>query len=164
MNTKIVGLLTILVAGGGVATYLILRESEEQRFSSACIEEIKNRLDRPASFVLSKTDLFLREPATFNTMFGLDDPLKAAWAMTLPSDMMAAMRDLEPQDYDVLSLYVVHDAEYDPGRSTHGASRCTARVSKGKTFGSDTLLGGDLMLNGFTSSEWLQYQIEKMRG
>ena len=164
MNTKLTAILALLVAGGGAGAYWVLHGNEKQRFALACIEEIKKRLDRPASFVLTKTDLFSREPATFATMFGLDDPLKAADAMSYSSETIAAMRALDPADYEVLSLYVVHDAEYVPGRSTHGASRCTARVSKGKTFGSDRLLEGDLMLNGFTNSEWLQKEILGLQG
>lgn len=104
MNIKVAALLAIIVSVGGAAAYSVLRGNEEQRFSVACIEEIKKRLDRPASFTFTRTDRFSREPATFTTMFGLNDPLKAAYTMTFSAEMMAAMKSINPADYDVLSL------------------------------------------------------------
>jgi hypothetical protein len=151
---------TVLMAAVG-SSFFYFRESEADQLAKQCVEAVIYRLDMPSTFKLSEVSVMERKPATATSLFGADDPGKAVYVMSLSPETRALQAAFDPANYEILSMYVVYDAEYTPGKVTHGASYCSVRVSKGAKFGEERLVQSDVMLNGFTKMEWLEYELSQ---
>lgn len=160
-RTMIIVAAAVVVAAVAAAAYT-LRETEEGAFTAHCVEAIKERLQAPATFELVEVELLTREPATYETMWGLESPSKHVFHMMQPAEMRAAYAALKPEDYDVILAFFHYDASNSAGVPIRELAKCSVRVGKGDEYGANPLTDAEVMIDGFTYGDWLQAEISRL--
>jgi hypothetical protein len=139
-----------------------LSAGEEESFSEKCSEAIQQRLAAPSTFALIEVELLQRKPATYAAMWGLDNQEKHLLYLMQSAEVRAVTDAMLPKDYDVLSGYFHYDASNEYGVPLRHLAFCSVSVRKSEEYGLNPLIDADVMIDGFTYSDWLQAEIYRL--